>query len=146
MLPSNAPRCPMFMRPHGMAVTGIDCIHMPGIGRTFTVYWSMITSNTNSTCCVLELPILMLHTILVWSHYDVFTTDCHVFTPAWYEHTTTVNAPTNINIHISQLNPHNSHQNNHFRPARSAHSYMNTNEQLCDRRRTWRGAQTCAPR
>ncbi len=35
---SNAPRCPMFMRPHGMAVTGIDCIHMPGIGRTFTGY------------------------------------------------------------------------------------------------------------
>jgi hypothetical protein len=127
----------------------------------------------------------MLHTILVWSHYHVFTPDCHVFTPAWYEHTTmcfasyhythvhtkrpeldtrlvwnfgcfvwsnnktvfrTVNSPTNINIHISELNPHNSHQNNHFRPARSAHSYMNTNEQLCDRRRTWRHAETCADR
>jgi hypothetical protein len=42
MILSNAPRCAMFMRPHGMTVTGIDCIHMTGIGRTFTGYLNSI--------------------------------------------------------------------------------------------------------
>jgi hypothetical protein len=29
-------RCSVFILPHGMTVTGTDCTHMPGIGRTFT--------------------------------------------------------------------------------------------------------------
>ena len=121
----------MFIRPHGMTVTGIDCIHMSGIGHTFTGYWSMITSNIRVACLnfqfccthkcfectrsvkrrpghagwVLDLhhskpffiwhqhiqhntKLLMLHTRMVWSHRNVFTPDCHVFIPAWYEHTT----------------------------------------------------------
>jgi hypothetical protein len=43
------------MHPHGMAMTGTDCTEMPGIGRTFSGYSSMITSCIRVTC--LELPI-----------------------------------------------------------------------------------------
>jgi hypothetical protein len=36
--------------PHGMAVTGTDCTQMPGIGRTFSGYSSMITSSIRVAC------------------------------------------------------------------------------------------------
>jgi hypothetical protein len=38
------------MPPHGMAVTGTDCTHMPGIGRIFSGYLSMITSSIRVAC------------------------------------------------------------------------------------------------
>ena len=38
------------MPPHGMAVTGTDCTQMPGIGRTFSGYLSMITSSIRVAC------------------------------------------------------------------------------------------------
>ena len=38
------------MPPHGMAVTGTDCTQMPGIGRTFSGYLSMITSSICVAC------------------------------------------------------------------------------------------------
>ena len=43
---ANLLRCSVLILPHGMAVTGTDCTQMPGIGRTFTGYSSMIT------CCI----------------------------------------------------------------------------------------------
>jgi hypothetical protein len=38
----------VFMLPHGMAVTGTDCTHMQGIGRTFTGLSSMIMARLES--------------------------------------------------------------------------------------------------
>jgi hypothetical protein len=38
------------MLPHGMSVTGTDCTQMPGIGRTFSGYSSMITSSIRVAC------------------------------------------------------------------------------------------------
>ena len=46
--PCDTSRCSVFILPHGMAVTGTDCNHIPGIGRTFTGSYP---------CCMLELPI-----------------------------------------------------------------------------------------
>jgi hypothetical protein len=45
MLLCNVLRCSVFMPPPGMAVTATDCTQMPGIGRTFSGYSSMITSS-----------------------------------------------------------------------------------------------------
>ncbi len=50
MLLCNVLRCSVFMPPHRMAVTGTDCTQMPGIGRTFSGYSSMITSSIRVAC------------------------------------------------------------------------------------------------
>jgi hypothetical protein len=50
MLLCNVLRCSVFMPPHGMTVTGTDCTQMPGIGRTFSGYSSMITSSIRVAC------------------------------------------------------------------------------------------------
>ena len=75
MLLCNVLRCSVFMPPHGMDVTGTDCTQMPGIGRTFSGYLSMITSSIRVACRNSQFrgthKFLRVHHFSVWLKFSV---------------------------------------------------------------------------